>query len=243
MSARPVPDRVRPMSTLTHRRLWRAVAGLALAHLVLMFGSFALQRVAPLAAGPATVAADHVTWSMTKGFAGGYLTGLSFLLFLLAATLLARLLRGGTELSGWLASSIAAVCSIYVAVTLVGELANLGAALYDGHHGAPLATVAALDHVHWFALYLATAVLGLFTVLVAAAIRVTRGLPRWVGHTGFVVGTFCLVAVPAAGTGAVDAATAVWSLWFLGLAVAALRQAGRLASPGAARPLVAGVPA
>jgi len=218
------------MNALTHRRLWQAVAWLAIVHVVLMFGSFSLQRVAPLGAGPATVVADHVAWSMTKGFTGGYLTCLSFLVFLLVATLLARLLRGGSEVSGWLASTIAAAGSIYVAVTLAGELTNLGAALYDGHHGAPVATVTVLDHAHWFALYLATAVLGLFTLTVAAAIRVTGGLPRWVAYTGFAVGAFCVVAVPAARAGAVDAATAVWALWFVGLAVAALRQARRLAS-------------
>jgi len=152
---------------------------LVIAHLVLMFASFSLQRVSPLGAKPATVIADHVTWSMTKGFTGGYLTSLSFLVFLLAATLLARLLRGDTEIAGWLSSTIAASGSIYVAVTF-SSLSNLGAALYDGHTGAPLSTVTALDHVHWFGVFLATEVLGVFILAVAAAVRATGLLPRWV---------------------------------------------------------------
>ena len=80
------------------RRLWTLAGVLALAHLVLMFGSFALQRVAPLDATTATIRADHMDWSMTKGFAGGYLTALSYLLLLVCAALSrtthARQLRG-----------------------------------------------------------------------------------------------------------------------------------------------------
>ena len=87
------------MSGTTSVRLWRVAGALALAHVVLMFGSFSMQRVAPLGASSATVVADHVDWSMAKGFAGGYLTTLSFLVFVLAATLIGGLLRGGTETS------------------------------------------------------------------------------------------------------------------------------------------------
>ncbi|HEY8788113.1 MAG TPA: hypothetical protein VIM10_03120 [Actinopolymorphaceae bacterium] len=195
---------------------------LVIAHLVLMFASFSLQRVSPLGAKPATVIADHVTWSMTKGFTGGYLTSLSFLVFLLAATLLARLLRGDTEIAGWLSSTIAASGSIYVAVTF-SSLSNLGAALYDGHTGAPLSTVTALDHVHWFGVFLATEVLGVFILAVAAAVRATGLLPRWVAYSGFLVGAVCIAAVAGAGSGLVDAATVVWVLWLAGLAIAAFR--------------------
>ncbi len=87
-----------PTTAATHpspgRRLWTLAGALAIAHLVVMFGSFALQRVAPLDATADTIRADHMDWSMTKGFAGGYLTALSYLLLLLCAALLARLMRG-----------------------------------------------------------------------------------------------------------------------------------------------------
>lgn len=209
--------------TAPDRRLWRVLGWLVIAHLVLMFASFSLQRVSPLGAKPATVIADHVTWSMTKGFTGGYLTSLSFLVFLLAATLLARLLRGDTEIAGWLSSTIAASGSIYVAVTFSSALSNLGAALYDGHNGAPLSTVTALDHVHWFGVFLATEVLGVFILAVAAAVRATGLLPRWVAYSGFLVGAVCIAAVAGAGLGLVDAATVVWVFWLAGLAIAAFR--------------------
>jgi len=214
------------VSAVNERRLWRVAGGLAIAHVVLLFGSFSVQRVAPLGASQGTVVADHVRWSMAKGFSGGYVTCLSMLVFVLVATLLARLLRVDTDVSGWLCSTIAAAAAIYVAVTLGSELANLGAALYDGHHGASLETVTAFDHAHWFAVFLASAVLGLFTLAVAAAVRVSGALPRWVAYTGIVAGAACILAVPGAGSGLVDTATIVWVAWFVGLAVAALRSPG-----------------
>ncbi len=205
--------------------LWRLVATLAAVHVVLMFGSFALQRIAPLDAAPSVVIADHADWSMTRGFAGGYLTFASFLVFLLAATLLARLLRGRDEFSGWWSSTVAATAAVYVAVSVCGELAPLGVALYAGHHGATSDALAMLVGLHWFAVYLATGVLGLFTVAVAAASRTSGVLPRWVGYSGFAVGALAIVSVPAAGAGLSDAATAVWALWFLALGTAAWRWA------------------
>ena len=206
--------------------LWLIAGGLGLAHLALMLAGFSLQRVAPLGSRRTTIVADHVTWSMTKGFSGGYLVCLSFIAFMLFATLLARLLRGTSELSAWLASAIAALGAIYVAVTLGAGLSDLGAALYGGHHGAPLAIVTAFDQAHWFAVFVATTVLGAFTLTVGAAVWVSGLLPRWVAASGLVAGAVVLAGVAAASTDAVNDATAVWMLWFVALAIAALR-AGR----------------
>ena len=213
------------MSVNGSRRLWRLAGGLALAHVVLMFGGFSLQRVAPLGAGPSTVAADFASWSTTRGFLGAYVDCAAFLVFVLVATLLARLLRGEGEASAWISSTIAASGSIYVAVTLASAMAVSSGALYGAHHGVPLVTVTALDQVHWFAVFFATAVLGLFTLAVAAAAWSTGLLPRWLAYAGLVAGVACLVgAVPGAREDLVDYATLVWVVWFVGLAVAALRR-------------------
>jgi hypothetical protein len=207
-------------------RLRRVAGVLALAHLVVMFGSYALQKVAPLGAGSATITADHVTWSMSKGFAGGYLTALSYLLLLLAATLLARLLSTPSELSGWLTGTMTAAASVLVAVTFAA-MANLGAALYDGHHGAALETVTVLDHAHWFGIFLATTALGLFTAATGAAALAAHALPRWVAWSGVAVGALCIASAAGAGSGAVDTSTLVWTVWFVCLAVTLLRRGGR----------------
>ena len=76
---------MRLVSAVSERRLWRVAGGLAIAHVVLLFGSFSVQWVAPLEATQGTVIADHVRWSMAKGFSGGYVTCLSMLVFVLAA--------------------------------------------------------------------------------------------------------------------------------------------------------------
>jgi len=67
------------------------------------------------------------------------LAGLSiFLVFLLAATLLARLLRGQTELARWWSSVVSATGAVYVAISLAIALPGAATAAYEGHHGAAL---------------------------------------------------------------------------------------------------------
>jgi hypothetical protein len=211
------------MATEGKQWLWRIAGALAIGHVVLMLGSFSLQRVSDLGAKPSAVTDAFVRFSLARGFAGEYVTCLSFLVFLLVATLLARLLRGDGEVTGWLSSLIATSGAIYVTVTLAAVLPNLGAALYDGHHGASLATVTALDHVHWFGVFVGTAVLGVFTLSVGAAVWVSGALPSWVGYGAVVAGVACLASGEGARTGLNGAATLVWMVWFVGLAVAALR--------------------
>ena len=211
------------MSVNGSRGLWRVVGVLAIVHVVSLLASYALQKVADLGAKPSVVASAFVSFSTGKGFAGEYLTCLSLLVFLFAATLLARLVRGGSELSGWLASVVGALGAIYVAVSLASYLPVLGAALYEGHHGAPLATVATLDHLHWFGVFVSTAVLGAFTLAAAAAIRVSGVLPAWLSYAGIAVGVLCLAAGEGAHLSLNGAASIAWAAWFVLLGVAALR--------------------
>ena len=203
-------------------RVWRLAGALAIAHVVLMFASFSLQKVAPLGAANATIAADHIAWSTTKGYVGEWLTVLSFLTFLAAAALLTRLLRGATEISQWLSATSLAAATIYVTLTLVG-VAGLGTALYDGHHGSALSDVALLVRFHWFAIFLGTIVLGVFTAGVALSVISTRLLPRWVGYAGLVPGLLCLAVVPGLDVSLVNLATVVWVLWFVAIGVTAVR--------------------
>jgi hypothetical protein len=202
--------------------LWRIAGGLAIAHVVLMLGSFSLQRVAKLGATQSTVVADHVQWPAAKGFAGGYLTVLSFLVFIVCATLFGQLLRGRGPVSGWLSATVMTAATIYVAATFAG-MADLGGALYGGGHGMPVPVVTALVEVHWFSIYVATGALGLFTLAIAAALHTTAMLPRWIAYLGYVVGGVCVLSLPAAGSGLVDTATLIWLVWFVALAVLALR--------------------
>lgn len=205
------------------RQLWRIAGVLAIVHVVLLLGSYALQKVADLGAKQSVVSSAFVTSSFGKGVAGEYVTLLSLLVFLFAAMLLARLVRGEGELSGWLSSSVAASAAIYVAVSLASYLPVLGAALYEGHHGGSLQTVRAFDHLHWFGVFVSTAVLGAFTLAMAVAARVSRVLPAWLAYLGIPVGVLCLAGGEGAHLSLNGAASIVWMVWFVLVGAVALR--------------------
>jgi hypothetical protein len=97
------------------------------------------------------------------------------------------------------------------------------AAIYDGHHGASLGTVTSVVDIRNFAYFLSVADLGVFTVFAGAAILATRALPRWLGWAGLGVGLLCVVAVAGARSGAHNIANLVHMVWWVVLAVAALR--------------------
>jgi hypothetical protein len=202
-------------------RLWRVAGALALAHVVLMFAGAPSTPL--LGDSPANVVSAYVTGSMARMYAGGYVEYLSFLVFLVGSLLIARLLRGRTEASGWLAACIGGAGITYVAVTIAAGFSAGAAALYDGHHGAPLTTITSVNDIRNFAFFLSAGVLGVFTAAVAAAGQVTRSLPRWLCWAGYVVGTAMVAAVPAARAGSMDYVTLLWTLWFVVFAVVALR--------------------
>jgi hypothetical protein len=187
------------------------------------------------------VVSAYVTGSMSRTYAGGYVEYLGFLVFLAGALLVARLLRGHTETSGWLAACIAGAGITYVAVTIAAGFSAGAAALYNGHHGAPLTTITSVNDVRNFAFFLSAGVLGVFTAAVAAAGRVTRSLPRWLCWAGYVVGTAMVAAVPAARAGSMDYVTLVWTVWFVALAVVALRGPRTAAVTRPREPAPAGV--
>lgn len=202
-------------------RLWRIAGALAIAHVVLMFaGAPSTPR---LGATRSDLTAFFVTGSMTGSYVGGFVEYLGFLVFLVGALLLARLLRGRTEIAGWFASCVGGAGIVYAAVTIAAGFSAGAAALYDGHHGAALSTVTTVNDVRNFAYFLSMGVLGLFTLAVAAAVQSTKALPRWLAWAGYPVGVALIGAVPAGRLGWVDFAFLAWVVWFVALAVLALR--------------------
>lgn len=204
----------------SNNRLWKVAGGLVLAHVVLVFGGFALQKSPLLGDSTRHVTAALVDSSMTKVFTGGYIEYLGVLVFLVAGTLLARLLRGTGEISGWLSSTVAAAAVSYTAVALASGFAAGAAALYNGHHGASLETITTVNDVRNFAFFLSIGLLGVFALAVAGAIQATGLLPRWLAYTGYVVGALNIAAVPAV---ARDEVGLLWFLWFVTLGAVALR--------------------
>lgn len=213
------------MTAATDRRLWLVAGWLLIGYIVLTFAGVGLQHSLLLGDSPDKVKAALVDSSMTKIFAGGYVEYLSTLLFLLGGLLVARLLRTDTATGGWLSSVMTAAVTIQVAITVAVGFAAGAAALYDGHHGASLATITTVNDIRNFAFFLTGGVAGVFAISASAAVISTARLPRWVAYFGFVSGVLSIVAVPAARTGAIDLATMLGFAWVVALAITSLRRA------------------
>jgi hypothetical protein len=203
------------------RRLWLAVGWLSIGYVVLTFIGTVFQKMEVLGDNPSKVTAALVTSSMSKNFTGGYIELIATLVFLAAALLLARLLRGSDELSGWLSSCVSGAAVAYVAVLFATGAAG-AAALYDGHHGAPLATVTALSDIRNIGYSMTGGIAGALVLAASAAGQVTRVLPRWFVYAGYLVGAVCIAAVPAVKAGAPQ--TLLWFAWLVGVGVIALRR-------------------
>jgi hypothetical protein len=209
----------------TQRRLWIIAGWLAIAHIVLLFAGAVGGQSLQLGDSPATAADALVKSSMSSVFSGGYLTYLSFLVFLVGGLLFAQLLRRDEDTPRWLSSCIAGSVIANVAVTIATGFAAGAAAVYNGHHGADLATVTAVNDVRNFGFILCAGLVGVFALAVAAAARVTGALPRWVTVSGAVVGVVAIASVPGARNGLTDISTMLYYLWFVALGIAALRHA------------------
>ena len=211
--------------TSAHRRLWLTAGWLALGYVVLTFAGVALEYSLQLGQSRQDQIKQLVQSSLSRNYAGGYVEYLSVLVFLVGALLFARLLRGGRDddTSGWLSSCISGSAVVYVAITIATGFAAGAAALYDAHHGAPLTTVATVNHIRDFAFYMSGGVIGVFTICVGGAGRVTGLLPRWISYAGVAIGAFAILAVPGARIGLVNVSTMLWFVWMVALGVAALR--------------------
>ena len=209
--------------TATVRRLWLTAGWLMLAYVALTFaGVFGDNTTIGDSKSHTTQAL--VTSSMTKSLASGYLEFIAGLVFLAGALLVARLLRGTGELPGWLSSTISAAAIVYTAVGIAGAAAG-AAAVYDGHHGAPLAVVTTVNDIRNVAFSIGGGVAGLMALATAGAGQATKLLPRWFCYAGYAVGLVMIAAVPAAKSGAPQ--VLLWFVWLVGLGVLALRMARR----------------
>jgi len=213
-----------------HRRLWITAGWLMIGYVVLTFVSAVFQSAVTVGDKPANVAKGLVTSSMSKTFTGGYIEMIAALVFLVVALLFARLLRPQGELGAWLGACMGAAAIVYVAVQAATGGAAGAAALYNGHHGAPLATITTVNDIRNFGFALSGALAGLFMLAASASIQVTRLLPRWFAYAGYVAGVVCIAAVPAVKSGAPQ--TLLWFLWLIVVGVLALRRSRQPVSGG-----------
>jgi hypothetical protein len=219
-----------------HIKLWRTFGGLVIASIVLSWAALAFEGFTPeLGSSHSDIVKHLAQGAMPARFAGGYLEAVGTLVTLFAALLLARLLRGKDEFSGWLASGIGATAVLGAGSALIVGYPAGAAAIYDGHHGASVETLAIVNDIRNFAFFLSITILGCFTACIGAAILRTRALPRWLAYSGFVIGLLCVLSVAAARGGAHNLASLAQTIWWLALGIAALRQ--RSNAPTATRPV------
>jgi hypothetical protein len=221
----PTLSETRTRSDVHSPALWRVAGGLAIAHVVLLFAGFSQERTTSL--GDTTDGARRalVEGGLARTMAGGYVEAFSFVLLLPVLAFLVHAVGTRTAVGRWAASTslIAGVC--YVAVTLATGIPAGAAALYGGHHGGDLATAVMVNDVRNFAFYLSLLVLGLQAVALGVAARSDGFSPRWTGLGGVVVGILLMAGVAGAGLGLHDYASLIWMIWWIGVAIALIRNA------------------
>jgi hypothetical protein len=218
-----------PAVTATTRKLWVSAGWMILGYVVLTFVGAVFETNVTLGDKPSHVASGLISSSMTKLFTGGYIEFVAGLVFLVAVLLLARLLNRGEDLAGWLSSCISGATIAYTAVGIATGSAAGAAAVYDGHHGAPLAVVTTVNDIRNIGFSLSGGIAGVIVLAIAAAGAATRLLPRWFSYAGYAVGVVMIAAVPAAKAGAPQ--TLLWYAWLIALGVLSLRVPRRENAP------------
>ena len=215
-----------PPRAATHSpALWRVAGGLAVAHVVLLFAGFSQERSSSL--GDSAAAARHALaeGSLARSMLGGYVESFSFVLLLPVLVFLAHAVGTRTAVGRWASSTslMAGVC--YVAISLATGMPAGAAALYGGHHGGDLATAVMVTDIRNFAFYLSLLVLGLQALALGIAARSEGFSPRWTGIGGVVVGILLMAGVAGAGLGLHDFASLIWTVWWIGVGIALIRNA------------------
>lgn len=206
-------------------RLWRVAGVLCLAHPVLLLAGYSQQRSPAFGAVPSAIAEAYAGVPATRMYLGGYVATLAWLVLIAAVTLLARLLRGTGETSGWLAGLAQAAGVTAAAVTLGGAFAAAGGAYYAARHGYAPDVVAGVHYIAKFADFVTITTLGLCTLALGGAALASRALPRWSAWLSVAVGVLGV----ASGTGAaiLNLFTLIWLAWLVVLAVVLLRGPAR----------------
>jgi hypothetical protein len=210
-----------------HRRLWLTAGSLTIAFIVLTFAGVARQYTLQLAQSHDESVKQLVHSSLTANYVGGYIEYVATLVLLVGLLLVARLLRGTSETTGWLSSCMSGSIVTYTAVTIAAGFAGGAAALYGAHHGADLTSATMVNNIRNFAFFLSGGLTGVFAISAGVAGRLTGLLPRWISYAGIAVGAFAILAIPGSRIGMQNVSTMIWFVWLLLFCVVALRSGGR----------------
>ncbi len=200
----------------------RAAGGLALGHVVLMLGAFALEGVASAQHGTSPSKLVHLYGgaSITRTLGAGYLEALAFFVLTPAIILVAWLFSRRTTAGRIAAQTFAAFGISYVASTLAVGFPPGAAALYAAHHGVDAGSISMMNDLRNYGFVLQVALSAGMALALGVAALLERIHTRWVGWGGVGVGVVGLAVTPVAH----NAISMVWLIWWVGMAVLLLRQ-------------------
>jgi hypothetical protein len=203
------------------KRLWRIAGTFCIAYVVLLLAGYSQQRSPVFGASPTSIVRLYSSVPAYKMYVGAVLVTAASLLLLTAFTLIARLLRGQTDTSGWFSALILAAATAAAVVTLVGSYAGAFAAYYAATHGFAADTVAGLNMISKFSDLIAMGASGLSALALGGAGLASGRLPRWAAWISIVVGLVGIVA--GTGPAQLNLGTLVWFAWVIMLGVVLLR--------------------
>jgi hypothetical protein len=209
-------------TTTTTTTLSRYAGGLALGHVVLLLGAFAVEGVASAEHGtdPTRLARVFGDAPLGRTLLAGYAEALSFFVLTAAVIVIARLFSRRTT-AGRLASQCFAAFGIcYIASTLAVGFPPGAAALYAAHHGVDAGSIAMVNDIRNYSFLLQVALSAAMVLALGIAALNERLHVRWIGWGGVAVGILGIVLTPIAH----NAVSMVWMIWWVGMAVVLLRQ-------------------
>lgn len=219
--AHPSSPETRPR-TRGPSTLPRLAGGLALGHVVLMLGAFALEGVAAAEHGtsPTKIVELFRGADLTRTLAAGYAEALAFFVLTPAIILITYLFSRRTTTGRLAAQTFAAFGISYVASTLAVGFPPGAAALYAAHHGVDAGSIAMVNDIRNYGFVLQVALSVAMVLALGVAALAERVHTRWIGWGGVAVGTIGLAVTPIAH----NAVSMVWMIWWVGMAVVLLRQ-------------------
>lgn len=192
---------------------------------VLEIVGFALGAAGVPRASKEEIARAYLGGTSGSAWLGQYLALLSALCFLVFAARLRDALRADDGLD-WISTSALLGAVLFATGDVIG-VGAYGAIRARAGSGLDASEAVSLADLGQALVVLAVAGLGLFLLAVSVRILQTRGLPRWLGWSGAILGCALLVvvAIPLLRFGM--AVEPLVLLWILAVAVALIRAAGQ----------------
>jgi hypothetical protein len=224
MSTATAPPPVR--TRLPHHVVARWAGGLALAHVVVLLGAFAVEGTASLEHGmaPSTLQHNLKNLDVTRTLLSGYVEALAFFVLVPAIVLVARTFSRRTEVGRLAAQAFVVLGTAFIASTLAIGFPPGAAALYAAHHGVGAGTLATVEDLRNYSFVLQVALSAGMALALGVAALAERLHTRWIGWGGIAVGVVGLVATPFAH----NTVSSLWMIWWVGMGVVLLREKDQL---------------